>query len=392
MLTRGGSDRRPRMAQGVTRHLTHAHPKHRSSIPSGAPRAPGLSVLLVLFTPGQPSGVWRGRRLRRQVPLSAVCPRAALAGPADPLPGARLLLPPHTLLAPAEGQALPSMDMGSRMPNCLRTAMNSSTTTAMAHSSMPWMPMATRAARGRGLPLARACLGRRRGPCSPPGLLGSPRLTSPGRRGCGCRRGPGPAEGGGGGELGRPGGRTRHGGRAGAQLSESAAKLRGAAARSAGRAAGVGQRRLHGRRGRRASFAPSPAPRARGHAGAAAGVPGAPGRPSLHRGSPRAHWPRRGDHPGRRPLRRVPPPTPRPARAREGAEGGGPAPRGPAPGQSLAPSHRHPASPREAARSAVSPNCPCRVGAEWLGKGPGTGGEKSRSLALREESGLQTPG
>lgn len=321
MLTRGGSDRRPRMAQGVTRHLTHAHPKHRSSIPSGAPRAPGLSVLLVLFTPGQPSGVWRGRRLRRQVPLSAVCPRAALAGPADPLPGARLLLPPHTLLAPAEGQALPSMDMGSRMPNCLRTAMNSSTTTAMAHSSMPWMPMATRAARGRGLPLARACLGRRRGPCSPPGLLGSPRLTSPGRRGCGCRRGPGPAEGGGGGELGRPGGRTRHGGRAGAQLSESAAKLRGAAARSAGRAAGVGQRRLHGRRGRRASFAPSPAPRARGHAGAAAGVPGAPGRPSLHRGSPRAHWPRRGDHPGRRPLRRVPPPHPAPG-ASPGRGGG----------------------------------------------------------------------
>ena len=71
--------------------------------------------------------------------------------------------------------------------------------------------MATRAARGRGVPLARACLERRRGPCSPPGLLRSPRLTSPGRRGCGCRRGPGPAEGGGG-ELGRPGGRTRHSG------------------------------------------------------------------------------------------------------------------------------------------------------------------------------------
>lgn len=173
--------------------------------------------------------------------------------------------------------------------------------------------MATRAARGRGVPLARACLGRRPGRCSPPGLLGRPRLTSPGRRGCGCRRGPGPAEGGCGGELGRPGGWTPRGSRARAQLSESAGKLRGAAAaaaaRSAARAAGASQRRLHGPRGRRASFAQSPAPGARGHGGAAAaaGVPGAPGRPSLHRGSPRAHWPRRGDHPGRRPLR--PPPS-----------------------------------------------------------------------------------
>lgn len=162
--------------------------------------------------------------------------------------------------------------------------MNSSTTTAMAHSSMPWMPMATRAAWGRGVPLARACLGRRRGQCSPPGLWGRPRLTSPGRRGCGCRRGRGPAKGGGG-ELGRPGGWTRCGGRAQAQLSESAGKLRGAAAtaRSAARAAGAGQRRLHGRRGRRASFAPSPAPRARGHGGAATRGRGGCGGPGCSR-------------------------------------------------------------------------------------------------------------
>ncbi|KAL2296220.1 hypothetical protein Nmel_018514 [Mimus melanotis] len=32
--------------------------------------------------------------------------------------------------------------MGSRMPNCLRTAMKRRMTTATAHSSMPWMPMA----------------------------------------------------------------------------------------------------------------------------------------------------------------------------------------------------------------------------------------------------------
>lgn len=230
--------------------------------------------------------------------------------------------------------------------------MNSSTTTAMAHSSMPWMPMATRAAWGRGVPLARACLGRRRGQCSPPGLLGRPRLTSPGRRGCGCRRGRGPAEGCGGGELDRPGGWTRCGGRARAQLSESASKLRGAAAaaRSAARAAGAGQRRLHGRRGRRASFAPSPAPRARDsgarrHEGAAAaGVPGAPGRPSLHR-SPRAHWPRQGDHPGRRPRQ-----SPPAARARGRGGGRWPRPALPVPGPTLAHRQRHLASPREAAR------------------------------------------
>lgn len=48
--------------------------------------------------------------------------------------------------------------------------MNSSTTTAMAHSSMPWMPMAARAAWGRGVPLARELPRKAPGRCSPPGL------------------------------------------------------------------------------------------------------------------------------------------------------------------------------------------------------------------------------
>lgn len=193
------------MAQCVTKHLAHAHPKRRSSIPSGAPRSPRpLRPLSPRPALGSPEGAAaqaasaaeRGAPEGRTRWARGPAPRSATAAPS-----------PHTAGpgGAADGHALPSMDMGSRMPNCLRTAMNSSTTTAMAHSSMPWMPMATRAARGRGVPLARACLGRRRGPCSPPGLLGRPRLTSPGRRGCGCRRGPGPAEGGGG-ELGRPGG------------------------------------------------------------------------------------------------------------------------------------------------------------------------------------------
>lgn len=34
----------------------------------------------------------------------------------------------------------------------------------------------------------------------------------------------------------------------------------------------------------------------RGLGATSAGVPGAPNRPRLHRGSPRAHWPRRSDH------------------------------------------------------------------------------------------------
>lgn len=56
-----------------------------------------------------------------------------------------------------------------------------------------------------------------------------------------------------------------------------------------------------------------------------------PGRswpPSLHRGSPHAHWPRRGDHPGGVPKG---PPPPPPHRGRGRAGGGGPAPGGSAP-------------------------------------------------------------
>lgn len=56
--------------------------------------------------------------------------------------------PPGEESQGAGGHTLPSMDMGSKMPNCLRTAMNSSTTTAMAHSSIPWMPMASVAETG----------------------------------------------------------------------------------------------------------------------------------------------------------------------------------------------------------------------------------------------------
>lgn len=54
------------------------------------------------------------------------------------------------------------MDIGSRMPNCLRTAMNSSTTTAIAHSSMPWMPMAAGLPGAGACPSPARCLGRRR--------------------------------------------------------------------------------------------------------------------------------------------------------------------------------------------------------------------------------------
>lgn len=42
----------------------------------------------------------------------------------------------------ASGGPLPSNeDMGSKMPNCLRTAMKRMMTTPMANSSMPWIPM-----------------------------------------------------------------------------------------------------------------------------------------------------------------------------------------------------------------------------------------------------------
>ena len=43
--------------------------------------------------------------------------------------------------------------MGSKMPNCLRTAMNRMMTTPMANSSMPWIPMTSGRGGGGGGPL-----------------------------------------------------------------------------------------------------------------------------------------------------------------------------------------------------------------------------------------------
>lgn len=84
---------------------------------------------------------------------------------------------------------LPSMDMGSKMPNCLRTAINSSTTTAMAHSSIPWMPMASAAGTGAH-PSAVRCL-EAPGP-EPPARPQGRRLTCPGQAGLRVLVGPGP--------------------------------------------------------------------------------------------------------------------------------------------------------------------------------------------------------
>lgn len=58
------------------------------------------------------------------------------------------------------GGPLPSNeDMGSKMPNCLRTAMKRIMTTPMANSSMPWIPMTA----GQGEP-AQGQVYRRRPP------------------------------------------------------------------------------------------------------------------------------------------------------------------------------------------------------------------------------------
>lgn len=61
----------------------------------------------------------------------------------------------------ASGGPLPSNEeMGSKMPNCLRTAMKRMMTTPMANSSMPWMPMSARrgdTAAGEGLGPAQRC-------------------------------------------------------------------------------------------------------------------------------------------------------------------------------------------------------------------------------------------
>lgn len=99
---------------------------------------------------------------------------------------------------------------------------------------------------------------------------------------------------------------SRTGGDAGArtQLSKLATKLRGAAAAAAWGAApgiSVNQQRPHSPHGAPRLCGPLSCPEGLGpHR---RGVPGAPGRPRLHRGSPRAHWPRRSDHSGTRLLR-----------------------------------------------------------------------------------------
>lgn len=60
--------------------------------------------------------------------------------------------------AKAAGGPLPSNeDIGSRIPNCLRTAMKRMMTTPMAKSSMPWIPMTSEEA------------GTHSGPSKPPG-------------------------------------------------------------------------------------------------------------------------------------------------------------------------------------------------------------------------------
>lgn len=89
-----------------------------------------------------------------------------------------------------------------------------------------------------------------------------------------------------------------------AQLSKLATKLRGAAAAAAWGAApgiSVSQQRPHSPHGAPRLCRPLSCPEGSGpHR---RGVPSAPGRPRLHRGSPRAHWPRRSDHSETRPLR-----------------------------------------------------------------------------------------
>lgn len=60
-----------------------------------------------------------------------------------------------------------------------------------------------------------------------------------------------------------------------------------------------------------------------------------------------------------------------PARTREGAEGGGPSPHGPAPRRNLAQSHRYPASPWGGRAVRGFTESPVQGGAEWLRRGLG---------------------
>lgn len=148
------------------RHVAHARPKRHGSVSSGS-QSP--------LCPPSPRSRAPGRQAARVAELGVPDRGPLLTGS---LPTAR-----RSQRRAAGGQALPSMDMGSRMPNCLSTAMNSRTTTAMAHSSIPWMPMAALA-----LPPRRGAGAARR-------LLGRPRLTCPRQAGPRVSAGPRPRAG-----------------------------------------------------------------------------------------------------------------------------------------------------------------------------------------------------
>lgn len=77
---------------------------------------------------------------------------------------------------PVAGYALLAADTGSRMPNCLRTAMNRPP--RPWRQPMPWMPMAAPAARGRGRAFALTLPPEARAGAARP-ALGRPRLTCP---------------------------------------------------------------------------------------------------------------------------------------------------------------------------------------------------------------------
>lgn len=204
--------------------------------------------------------------------------------------------------------------------------MKSSTTTAMAHSSMPWMPMAAGRPGAAGAPRPRAASGG--AGASAARRAHMPRAGGVGRRGRGSAQGQAP--------------------RLSATLPsgvESSGELRGAASAPASGGHGCVQARCGGRASGGPLSSPNPCPTG---AGGAEGSLARLGSPS-HRGSPCAHWPRRGDHPRRRPPR---PPSPAPAL--EGAEGGGSASPRAALGSALG-WHLATGSPGAPERAAASP-------------------------------------